>query len=620
MSLFRTVSLLCFFALPALAAAQSAPITVGPGAGCAHATLQAAIDAATDGQTIRIASTSVYLGQTYVITDKSLTLRGGYPDCSTSSTPSGRTTLDANNTASALAVLSGSTTTNRTVILENLRIRRGRNTQGGGVLMNGYPGRLRVELRNVEISNNQAIAGGWLNGVGGGIALLTAGPRQASGAMLLIDNQSTLINNSAHSVGGGLACLDDSASEGVLIRIGSTLVFQNTAASGAGMAFIGCQGVRLHNGGPFVTLLPSGGIVSNTASELGGGLYLGNEAEVEMTAAASGNYGDWADAALISGNSAHSGGGFYVGGGSTLTLIGTRVRHNTATSRGGGGLVQDDGRLTMRELLPTACLPVQTSGGVTTLPPCSTLENNSAGEGGALFVHDSLLATVRNTYLQNNSATAVGSVLFLLGSTADAALTLESALVTGNSGHYPFITEADNGHRAQLIVNASTLADNPPAAFALVRNIAATPGSIAQTSLRNGIAHHAASQPVVSRFGNGTHVVSADCLIASPPLASSGLQTELTRGYSAIAPGFVDAAGGNYRLQQNSPAIDYCDGEYPPSVNHDLDGKPRNQLWTGPAPIAASGRIPGGRYDLGAFEAQVPSSPGNGIFSDGFED
>jgi hypothetical protein len=70
------------------------------------------------------------------------------------------------------------------------------------------------------------------------------------------------------------------------------------------------------------------------------------------------------------------------------------------------------------------------------------------------------------------------------------------------------------------------------------------------------------------------------------PLPTSGL------GNIAVPPLFVDYAGGNLRLQTNSPCINSGNNSYVVGST-DLDGNPR---------------IVGGTVDIGAYEYQTPTS------------
>ena len=619
MPLFRTTCLLLCLTLPAVVAAR----TVGLDPDCDHSSLQAAIDAASSGETIRITSGNHVGG--FVVADKSLTLQGGFATC-TSATSTGRSTLDGANLHRVMRV-STSSTTAYTVTLQNLLLQRGNSTLGAGLYAQGRPGALSVLLRNVEVSDN----------AGGGIYLDVSGDRVRAGLMLGIDNASSLLRNIVtNGIGGGLYCWNaHDQGNGVLVRIGTTLIHGNTASEGGGMAFNGCRGVRLHSGGPFVGGQPTGGIVGNHATRFGGGLYLTQGAEVEMSPFGAGGYGDAAyqNATLILQNQAQlHGGGFYVASGSTLTLLSTRVESNASGVQfGGGGYVQQS-LLTMREQISLPCQAEHTTGTTRTLPPCSTLIDNQADEfpadfglGGALALSYGATAHVRNTYIQRNRARDGAAIHISHGSASPAAASdiqahLEGVLVSGNTGTHSLFTVASWPERiAGLDILHSTVAGNTMTAASNPAVIATVADADAYTrvDLRSSIAHHPGAV-VVRRWGEGSTVSNADCLIALPALADSGI-TGAVRGYSSIQPGFVDAANADFRLQQDSPAIDYCDiaAPAPTSVN-DLDGKLRGQTWIGPVPIAAPGAIPGSasRYDLGAFEAQLDLI---NIFSDGFE-
>jgi len=601
-------------ATPLALAGGLLPLTVGPGGDCNFSSLQAAIDAAEEAQVIQITDGDGYAGGTYQIHNKSLTLRGGFADCGLGVPPAGRTTLNAQQAGPVIDVFTGTSTTARTVVLENLSLTGGRGTIGGGLVVEGRPGVLRVDLRNVEIRNNEAPNVG-----GGGVRLVTTGVRFAPGVMLTIDNDSQILRNRATGVnglGGGLLCQNSfEQDDSVLLRIGSTLFFENEAVDGGAMAFRACRGVRLHSGGPFFLILPTGGIVKNTASNRGGGLYLDQGSEVELTAAATaGGFGDFADAGLIGANQAAVGAGFHLRDeASTLTLIGTRVQNNVASTRGGGGAVENGASLVMREFIAAPCLPTQSSGGLTTLPPCSTLDDNRGGsEGGALAVRDGASVSIRNTYVRENEASS-GTGLSLRADSADTAAALEGIQLIGNrNGLYPIFLSSANGHRAEVDLRYSTVARNITTT-SVVRSAAGT-GSVSQAIFRSSIVYQP-GLPIVSTVLGGTHVAFGDCLIGGTSLGASNLDLLLTRAYSEIDPRFRDPDGGDFRLQPDSPAIDYCDDATLPTAN-DLDGRLRGAAWAGPAPLSAPGAIAGGRFDLGAFEAQlIPEA----LFADGFE-
>lgn len=146
-------------------------------------------------------------------------------------------------------------------------------------------------------------------------------------------------------------------------------------------------------------------------------------------------------------------------------------------------------------------------------------------------------------------------------------------------------------------------------------NVTASSGRESSLSLE-GLIIDQPETDVLRFFGQGEiELTRAACLLAheldsiEDQIESSTYTIHLVKG----SPDFVDAAGGNFRLESNSAGIDFCERItdasplpilWPP--NYDIDGNPRG------TPESDDGEST--PYDLGAYE-RIESS----IFSDRFE-
>lgn len=567
--------------------------TVGPGAACDFSDLQSALSVAGDDDTVRVMS-GTYTGS-FTIASKALTVIGGFPDC-TSSSPTGKSTLDGQGSGLVLDIYYPAADTGpvRQVNIENMNIRNGGGSgfSSGGAVVEGRPGRLSVNFRNVEISNNNRTGTG---DDGGGLRVLSTGDAIGFGTFVTLDNDSIVASNTTAGDGGGVHCAS-SFDDGTLtmLRMGTTPVFSNEAANGGGLAVSGCRNVYLYNGGPIFLFIPTGGFVNNTATATGGGIYVENGGEAILRATSTGGFGDADEAALIANNTATSGGAARVTGvDSNLTIQDAYVSNNSADAFGGAFRIDGAGTLNItRRDVPGACQPPQSGGGILSRPPCSVIENNDGNSGGAFSMNGASNADVSRTIIRNNTSGAGGGPVARLRNTslytgANSVLRIEGSVIHGNSGGFILSAVSNSVIRIQY----STITDNP----AGLTSIAAADGQEARLQLFNSIVQ---SGTWSSISGDGTTSLQLDCVIGNVSQAATGATS--VNFYSEVDPQFVDAAGNNYRLRPRSPAIDYCDGFVQPEFR-DLDGNVRGQDWTGPTPDPAPGPADG-NYDLGAFE------------------
>lgn len=603
--------------LPATAepAGSRALFTVGPQANCDFNNLQSAINQAGNGDTIRVAANDGYLGQVYYIHAKSLTIQGGYSSCDLSATANGRTVFNAQGSTGRVFDIWDFGNTPMTVRLENLELQGG----NGGLLVEGQLGRLAVQVANVWIQGNHA--SNTSNPDGGGVRVRITSNSVGSSTsepILSLDNDTVIAQNSAIGDGGGLYC-SSSLAQGqhiqTSVRIGAALIMSNDAqGNGGGVASVGCQRLFMYTGGPVALFIPTGGVMMNTAGGNGGGLYVSAGGEVQVRGDSYSGFGlDLAP--MINGNEAVNGGGIAITGQSSrVGLHGAQVHGNNADEVGGGILVTDHASLNMRALSETdPCLPTQTGGGLASAGPCSYLRNNRADRtGAAIKVRNGADARITQTRISNNqipepdARAGVIAVNYSSDRVSEpASLLIDSSQVDGNKATY--VAYVGNG--SDVAINWSTVADNE-----IVGRIArsfALPGKVNTLFLGSSIFWGNSSNSMVNQGGDGSHVLSADCVIGQAAAGNTGLTGQMF--YESTDPLFIAPDDGDYRLAAGSPAIDFCDGVTDSVVSRDLAGNPRNQVWTGPPPASNPGL---GHYDLGAFEAHYDDDV---IFANGFE-
>ena len=383
---------------------------------------------------------------------------------------------------------------------------------------------------------------------------------------------TVLVTNGVYSTGGKavLPLMTNRVAIDKAIKVLSTngpnfTVIQGAQAPGGGNGNGAIRCVYLKNGAMLSGFTLTSGATRTLAE--GGSPLLSDGGAVccESTSALVTN-------CVLTGNSAdNAGGGAYLGTLNNCTLTG-----NSTWSGDGGGM----------------------SGG--TLNNC-TLTSNSAGNGGG--AHSS---TLNNCILTSNSAEFQGG--------GAGASTLSNCTLTGNSARG--ISRAGGGaywstlDNCTLTGNSASSADGGGASYSTLNNCTLTGNSVNRAYLGGG----GASQSTLNNctltgnsawWGGGVSggtlnncIVYYNTAIMSGPNYTNGTfnyccTTPLpANGNITKAPLFVDLAGGNLRLQSNSPCINAGNNAYATNST-DLDGRPR---------------IVGGTVDMGAYEFQTNAS------------
>ncbi len=327
---------------------------VGVNGACAYGTIQQAVNAAQNGDTVRIAE-GVYF-EAVDIAGKNITLAGGYNSTCTSDI-TGTTRIDGGATTGSVLDVSGSI-----LGVRNLDIAWG-SAIGGGVdaLSNA-----RVTLDNVDIYNNNASYAGGIYISSSSAVTLTNGTRlynntaassegggaRVWGQLYAYGENSDIYNNCAPSGGafyvpGGRLTIEqadvlsnqaaaaDGKGGGIYVTSGGRVSLRDNVMVGTSLfmpsqaAYDGA-GIYADNSTIALDGVNLGG---NVATRNGGGLYLGNNSVLQATNT---NLGHtlWFFGAIQWGNTANYGGGLYADS-STIDLSGT-IATNVAEYSGGG--------------------------------------------------------------------------------------------------------------------------------------------------------------------------------------------------------------------------------------------------------------------------------------------
>ncbi len=397
--------------------------------GCTYTDVQSAVDAATDGDVIKI-GTGVYteaipVSQMVYIT-KSLMLRGGYnpPNWTVSNPSAYTTTLDAQGNGRVMVIDGSAITGSITVTVDGLQITGGywSSTEYVGNWAAPPGGGVRVQSANVIILNSRLYANHTFNGLGSGLF-------QQSGSFIM--QNSTVQENTGTGgnysplygeLGGGLFLLQTTAS------ISNSFILSNSA--GYGNAYLGEYpyggGIYLNSSTASIDhTLFQGNVAAQNEAGRGGGLASESGKVTVSNSTLLNNLASQSHSVSLAG-------GLYLSpysGGSSV-VIGNVFQGNTD-----GALVVYNGLMTVTANLLQdnsggRSVAVNFGGGVylngSGIFQNNTVISNTAPIGGGAILNGSL-AVIGNTF-QNNTATGDGG-----GLVANGAVTLIRNVIQNNT-------------------------------------------------------------------------------------------------------------------------------------------------------------------------------------------
>jgi len=246
-------------AAPVAAAKPAKCHVVNVGTGRVAATLQAAVDAAPAGASLRVKGTCV--GSTLIAKDVAIT---GFANKAF-----GRPTLDGADAGRVLTVTGAATVT-----LRGLFITNGSADHGGGIatIVDFRYGRSVVTVIESVISGNTASEGGGIDNGQGVLTLVNSSVRDNAAALgggihnsrdngwLYLEGTSSVSGNSASGDAGGIY----SGTHGSIWLYDTSSIHHNTAGGDGGGMFLSDSQVELHD---------ASSIHHNTAGGSGGGIF-----------------------------------------------------------------------------------------------------------------------------------------------------------------------------------------------------------------------------------------------------------------------------------------------------------------------------------------------------------
>lgn len=534
-----------------LLVARAASYTVCPAGPptCDYSVIQSAVDAAGDGDVIKVA-TGTYtdinnrFGHAQMVyLNKSVTIRGGYTTTNwiTSDPDANPTTLDAQGGGRVLYITGSISPT-----IEGLRITGGDADGLGSPIGIDAGGGILIITATATIKNNQIFsnaANSSHNGDGGGVYLYQ------SDATL---DGNTISNNTAQREGAGGKLFESTATltgntinanspQGINLENSPSLLTHNTISEN------GNKGVFMSHS--------AAKLVNNTInSNPGGGVFLWESDEALVTGNTisynnnnSNGAGLWSngDNVTISGNTiSNNSADWFSGisvGGLNVRIIGNIISSNTAVNGGAGGSIGGDVEFIGNTVINNTAggsgggLYISGVTGVQIITG-NIFSGNSASEGGAILLGGGN-PTLTNNIIVDNHADNNGSAIHINDGVPSSSLLHNT--IARNSG----------GDGSGIYIYGSTIT--------LTNNI------IADHTVGIYVHFDASASLESTLWGNGVWANGLDW---------DGAGTISTTNNLWGNPDFVDPDAGDYHIGPNSDAIDQG---VDAGVTNDIDFHPR---------------------------------------------
>ena len=571
--------LLCTFVATS---SEAAIYRVGSGAGCTHATIEAAIDAAThsadEDHEVRLLVTEYPVARLSIERPPgAFALVGGYASCLASAPiPGQRSVLIGNGAQPVLRVRDV-----HALQLSNLDVHGGRGWEGGGIDIASSSNGFDVDtitLSNTLVRDNHALRGGGLSVMG------SVTPEIPINLEVVLDGDSGVVGNTAGMDGGGIFC-----AHARIVAKDASHVGNNTTSAGNGGGLFGdnCN-VTLGSRGR------DGAVLWSNAAPLGkgGGMRL-----VGQRAGASLHTIDPDVPARVIGNSARSGGAISAEGFGTLTLIDVVVEQNQAQLEGAAFELEGSGRMLLHgnpQYGPTGSVRCADAEACNLVRGNRSLADDGATAGAvvaASSAYPGLTLSIHGTRFDFNESGALAR----LGGSGMQALFDGTVLVENTLGG-PLI-DVDSTSKV-LVMASDTIARNVLGSGApVVRGSGRCIGITSGTHMRNSIVWqpgHALIEPNTEVDPTCFHHLVGHDFAPLPPSAER-IEAD---------PMFVDAGLGDFRVSPQSPAIDFAPAQ---AFEATRDHGPRV------VDIEAQGNV-FGPQDVGAYE-----SASDRVFANGFD-